>query len=220
MRFALVLSASLFFMFLVLPQLILAQQSFDLQNYLGSWFSPENLAQFLFPNLPPEYLRIPQVIWYVIVPFIAVFTVLYGLLRELRIFRFAPNKVNVVLAFAMSMLLLPSGVLTFIVVNIYSFGAAFGAIAFIVVFMIGILLWGLATSWRLWGDVSYEKLQARNISDMHSELRHLQQEKIRLVGSLRTASAGDRVKIENHIVEIDKRIVDAEGRMQSIKRYG
>lgn len=196
-----------------------AQQNFDLQNYLGSGFNVDALAQFLFPGLPPEWLRVPQVFWYVILPFIAVFTVIYGLFRELRIFRHAPNKVNIVLAFSMSMLLLPSGVLTYIVVNLYAFSAAFAAIVFGVVFMVGVVLWGIASSWGWWNEVSAARTQGKIINNMYKELRSRNNERIRLMHELSTATTdGQKTRIENRLAAIHNETLSIEERMRLIRR--
>lgn len=202
---------------LFLTSAAFAQQSFDLQRYLGSNFNVDALAQFLFPGLPAEWLRVPQVIWYVILPFIAVFTVIYGLLRELRIFRYAPNKVNIVLAFAMAMLLLPSGVLTFVVVNLYAFGAAFGAIAFFVVFMIGIVFWGLATSWRMWGEVDIARAYAKSAQNLRMELRGYENRRVQIIKSLATANAGEREHLQNEMAKIQERELEIEKRLRAIR---
>jgi hypothetical protein len=143
-----------------------------------SWnvlWDPQALAQFLFPGMDPQWLRIPDVLYYVILPFIAAFTVIYGLLRELRIFRHAPNKVNVILAFCMAFLLLPSGIITLLVTILYAGGAALGMIAFGILFIIGIVLWFYGTTARLWDEYSPKAL-AGAIKDYDNEYRQLQKE--------------------------------------------
>jgi len=186
---------------------------------LGSGFDVDALAQFMFPGLPPEWLRVPQVFWYVILPFITVFTVVYGLMKELRIFRHVTNKIYVVLAFCFSMLLLPSGVLTYIVVNLYAFGAAFAAITFGVVFMLGVVLWGLATSWRWWGDVTYERALTNNINYMYKNLREMERQKMYLIHQLRSTDEKGRSEVERQLQEIETRIIESEGRLHKLKRY-
>ena len=161
--------------FLLSTQLAFAQQFVDLQNYLGSWFSVENLVKFIFPGYPDEWLRVPQVIYYVIIPFITAFTVLYGLLVEFRIFQRAP-KVNAVLAFAMAFLLMPSGILTWIVTVLYAGGAFLGVVAFIVVFIIGIFIWGYGTSWRFWATYSQPRHIAQNMAQINQQIHYHQQQ--------------------------------------------
>ena len=195
-----------------------AQQNFDLQKYLGSGFDVNILAQFIFPGLPSEWLRVPQVFWYVILPFIAVFTVVYGLFKELRIFRKAPNKVNVVLAFAMTMLLLPSGVLTYIVVNLYAFSAAFAAIIFGIVFMIGVVLWGVNSTYGWWNEVSLARVQGKAINDMYKDIRDKNRERIHLMQEL--ATTGDpnrRTAIETRLNALHNETFHLEERMRAVR---
>jgi len=169
------LFSALIFLISAQATLVLAQQTIDLQNYLGSWFSIPNLVKFLFPGYPDEWLRIPEIIFYVIIPFITAFTVLYGLLIELKIFRNQP-KVNTVLAFAMAFLLMPSGILTQVVTIFYAGGAFIGVMAFIVVFIIGVLIWGYGTSWRFWGTYGSARDVAQNIRNINSQIRFHQQQ--------------------------------------------
>jgi len=132
-------------------------QSVLAQYPLWSWYDPQALAEFLFPGMNPEWLRIPDVLYYVILPFIAAFTVIYGLLRELRIFRAnVPNKVNIVLAFCMAFMLLPSGVLTYIVTIFYAGSAFVGMMAFGIVFLVGIILWAYGTTGLFWHRYSLD----------------------------------------------------------------
>jgi len=170
MKVAEALLISLFFALLIFPQLVFAQQFTDLQNYLGGWFSPESLIKFLFPGYPDEWLRVPQVLYYVIIPFITAFTVLYGLLMELRIFRNQP-RVNTLLAFLMAFLMMPSGILTYIVTIFYAGGAFIGVMAFIIVFIIGVLIWGYGTSFRFWGTYSAPRHISQQASQINQQIR-------------------------------------------------
>lgn len=142
-------------------------QDFNVQNYLGSWFNVESLVKFIFPGYPDEWLRVPQVIYYVLIPFVTAFTVIYGLLKELRIFRLAPNKINIILAFCMAFLMMPSGILTWIVTVFYTAGAFIGVIGFMVVFIIGVFLWGYGTSWRFWEEQVPESVRHRRDMTRH-----------------------------------------------------
>ena len=217
MKVARTLLTSLFFALLALPHLVFAQQFGDLQNYLGSWFSVENLVKFLFPNFPDEWLRIPQVILYVVVPFITAFTVLYGLLIELRIFRNQP-KVNTVLAFAMAFLLMPSGILTWIVTIFYAGGAFIGVMGFIVVFIIGVFIWGYGTTWRFWGTYGSAKSMARDIHDLNNQILHVQNQ-IRDLQALKRqpgVTADQAAVIDQHIAKLQDRLANLQAQRGDI----
>ena len=70
----------------------------------------------------------------------------------MKIFRKQSNKLNGVIAFCFAFLLLPSGILTYIVNIFYAFGAFVGLIGFGILFIIGVILWIYGTSFRLYGD--------------------------------------------------------------------
>jgi len=214
------LESALFLMIsmLLIASPALAQFDFDLQKYLGSGFDVDALAQFMLPGIPADWLRVPQVLWYIIVPFITVFTVIYGMMRELRIFRHNTNKVYVVLSFCFAMLLLPSGILTSIVIYLYAFGAAFAAIVFGVVFMLGVVLWGVASGWRWVGDVNVERAYARNANNLYKDLKGLRREKIRLIQDLRTANASNRIEIERKIARIDLEMNSVDEKLKTLRR--
>jgi len=178
---------------------VFAQDSmnFDLQNYLGDWFNVESLVKFIFPNFPDEWLRVPQVIWYVIVPFITAFTVLYGLLIELRIFRNMP-KVNTMLAFCMAFLLLPSGMLTWIVTIFYAGGAFIGVMGFIFVFIAGVFIWGYGTSWRFWGTYGSARGIARDVHGINRQISDISKQIIDLDIKIKNENSADkRAKLLN-----------------------
>jgi hypothetical protein len=210
---------SLIFLLIFLAAPVIAQQSTDLQNYLSSFFNTDTLANFLLPNLPPEYLRIPEIIWYVIVPFIAVYAVIYGFLQELKLFRYTSNKVNIVLAFAMTMLLLPSGVLTFIIVQLYSFGAAFAAIIFGIVFIVGVFMWMIASGYRFWGTVNIERTYVKSINNLSKDVYRLRVQRKLIYDQITRETNPKRIAaLTQNMAAIEGQIAQLEERIQAIRR--
>ena len=178
------------------------------QYPLGTFWDPQALAQFLFPGMSSEWLRIPDVLYYVILPFIASFAVVYGLLRELRIFRMnVPNKVNIILAFCMTFMLLPSGILTWAITILYAGSAFIGIVAFGVLFIVGIILWFYGTTIRLWNeynpkeDVDIIRDYNRRYGDLQKRLFQIQQDKISHPGKA-MMYVDEETKIKNQMAEI------------------
>ena len=174
----------------------------------GVTWDPQALAQFLFPGMSSEWLRIPDVLYYVILPFIAAFTVIYGLLRELRIFRTnVPNKVNIILAFCMTFMLLPSGILTWVITILYAGSAFIGIVAFGILFIVGIVLWFYGTTARLWNeynpkeDVDIIKNYNRRYGDLQRRLFQIQEEKLHHPGRAMMYAEEER-KIRDQMAEI------------------
>lgn len=91
-------------------------------------------------GIPAEYAKMPEFLYFVTLPFICVFAVLFGLLTELRLFRRA-YKINFVISFAMTFMLLRFGILLFLINTLYAISAAFAAIVFAVLFIVGTGLW-------------------------------------------------------------------------------
>jgi cbb3-type cytochrome oxidase subunit 3 len=176
-------------LFMVFVGSCLLTQTAFAQYPQGVVWDPQALAQFLFPGMSSEWLRLPDVLYYVILPFIAAFTVIYGFLKELRLFRFVANKVNIVLAFCMAFLLLPSGILTWIVTILYAGSAFIGMMAFGIVFLIGIILWAYGTTSRLWNEYSPNALTGA-IKDYNNRYLDMQKRLFQLESQFRAAPAG------------------------------
>ncbi len=188
---------------LSLIQPVLAQniaQNFPQFPYQTLW-NPDALATFL--GIPSQWLGIPQVIYYVIVPFIVAFTVTYGILTELKIFRgLSSNKVNIVLAFAMSFSLLPSGVLTLIVTYFYAANTFIGLIGFGVLFLFGTLMWVYGRARGIRHEVAY---QGERVAQLRGKLRDVDKEIEQLQKKIidRRANGADEAALTNEVKRLD-----------------
>jgi hypothetical protein len=169
--------ASIALMFLIFAPVAAMAQS----SYLSEWWNPEALAQWVFPGMSSDWLRVPQVFYYVIFPFITAFVIIYALLKELRIFRHATNKINGTIAFCFAFLLLPSGILTYIVNIFYAAGAFIGLIAFGALFAVGVVFWawgrgrGLYYGARVEGEI--QKDARDNVKYINEKIRDLRNER-------------------------------------------
>jgi hypothetical protein len=129
------------------------------------YWDPESLAKFMFPNIDEEWLRMPNILYYVLVPFIVAWTVVYGLLNELKIFRSYINwKVNFIIAFCMAFMLLPSGILIYLVTILYSFGTFFAVLCFGVLFILGTFFWA-RHRYNEWDNESFSVKQWQKTID-------------------------------------------------------
>ncbi len=133
---------------LALPAVVFAQ------DFRTELWNPEALAQFIFPNMKAEWLVFPNIIYYVFVPFLLAFMIIYGFLKELRLFRHVSRNIEIGIALAMAFLLLPSGLLTYIVNVFYAAGTFIALIGFGAVFIVGVLLWSKGTARRLESEYS------------------------------------------------------------------
>lgn len=105
---------SLFSVILFLPVLVLAQ----------------NLEQLL--HIPSDYSTMPNLLYFVILPFLGTFAIIWGILTNVNIFK--NYKVNVLLSLIFAFSLLYYGILLAITHYLFAFGGIFGVIAFFVLF--------------------------------------------------------------------------------------
>jgi len=205
----------LFFAFLLsIPAfsvLSLAQAGSNFPQFpFQTWYSPEALAAFL--GVKAEWLVVPQVIYYVIVPFLVAVTVTYGILTELKIFRkYNAWKINTIISIAMAFLLLPSGILTTIVSYFYAAGTFIGLMGFGVLFIFGTILWVYGTGHRIWGeqvpDAILKRRDARrSMNEINKRIEEIEDEI--------AAAAGDRGKVAN----LQKRKEKLENERATLRR--
>jgi len=185
-----------------------------------TWYSPEALAQFL--GIKQEWLVVPQVIYYVIIPFIVAVTVTYGILTELKIFRgYNKGKINIILAVAMSFLLLPSGILTTIVNYFYAFNTFFGLIGFGLLFLFGVIVWMYGTGHRIWGEqvppnVRYSRLLRQDVEKLNHEIDRLDEQ----IAAAKATGQTDRVtNLQNKRTEKETKRTDLNKKLETL-RYG
>jgi hypothetical protein len=95
-------------------------------------------AQSLFPtwyemlNIPAQDAEFPRIIYFVFIPFLGTFTIIWGILTNLKIFQI--NRVNAILSFIFALALLYSTYLTALTFYLFQAGGVFGVIAFFVLF--------------------------------------------------------------------------------------
>lgn len=173
------LVALLFAVLVVLPIASLAQSTFPMD-----WWNPQGIATWL--GLPSNWSNITDVLYRLIVPFFTAFVVIYGILLELRIFRTGAHagRLNALIAFLFAFLLLPSGILTFIVNIFYAAGAFIGLAAFGALFIGGTILWAYGSGHRIYGDTMPAHIQARRtmnrrVDFINEEITNLREERAR-----------------------------------------
>jgi hypothetical protein len=110
-------------------------------------FSPVS-AQSLFTNwnewlnIPADWTRPPNLIYYVLVPFFGTFAIIWGILTGTKAKVFDNKRVNILLSFIFAIALFATGIMPAIVLYLFMFGGAFGVIAFFVLFFVLTTLFG------------------------------------------------------------------------------
>lgn len=141
-------------------------------------FQPYGLYNFmedLFkPTVPYSSLR--DVLFFAIVPFLIAFTICFGILTELNIFKKKQIKLVISILFALS--LMYYGVLSHIVTVVVSFGTFGIVIIFVVIFILGTIFFGRARTgyWKSKADAygaKTKELQSlkKELKEVHEDLK-------------------------------------------------
>lgn len=161
--------------FSLVSQAVLAQTTNPFN--LGPWnFSPGDLTSWLRlvmgnpPGVPDSWFGLPDFIYFVVFPFIAIVSLLYGLLSEIHLFQ--SQNVKITLAIAMAAISLPTGWL--IVFVYYAFSAlSFWAVGvFVVVFFFGILFWGISKGRGIYSDLKPLDTEMGRLRREAGEIQH------------------------------------------------
>lgn len=145
------------FFFILISQSVFAQYNFFQYNGV------QGLVGFILgnPNVPSDWLQLPNFIYFIVFPFIAIVAIIYGILSEIRIFH--SQNVRTILAIVMAAISLPSGALIAFVYYLFAFSAWVAVGTFGVLFIVGTLLWG-------WSRGKHLK---REFSDLEHDLEDL-----------------------------------------------
>jgi len=169
---------SIFFVFLFLITSVKAQE-------YGEFWSLEYFWTQVF-GLPAEWLpsqNLRNFIFNFMVPFLALFAILLAILRQIRIFWRTP-AIEIVVAFAMAFLTLPSKIFITYVKITLALGAVIGYSLFLFMFIGGSLFYSLAfvRRWRGRADIykhfrssmehlsNEEKILSEQIADLYQQL--------------------------------------------------
>jgi membrane protein YdbS with pleckstrin-like domain len=105
---------------------------------------PSYAAQaFQMLGLPSEWMYVPAIIYLFILPFAAIYTLVWAFLQSLGIFTNVPSSVNRVLAFIITFLTIPMGWFVKLVWVLFSFMGAWSVVIFVATFLLGVFFRGL-----------------------------------------------------------------------------
>jgi hypothetical protein len=124
----------------VLPSFIIPSIYGD---YFNGYLSKEWFAEFV--GVQPDVVSWPNILWYTAFPLVATIAIIYGMMEELRIFSRALNNelIYIVIAIAWSFMLIRTGALGAIANFMYRGSALIAIVMFTIVFIIGVLMFGL-----------------------------------------------------------------------------
>lgn len=181
---------------LILPFSVLSQEvvGVNLDNLKGT------ISAIL--AIEEDWLKLPTVIYNLILPFIAIFAVTLGLLKELRIYRNQPN-IEIVLAFVIAFSTLPLGAFAIFVNWTLTFLGIFAYGIFLLLFVIGggFFAYNRSRGWQASGVESKAVLKSfRALEDQTTRIKE------------------QRIQINNKIKEFDDKLV-SEGNPMKIDHW-
>jgi uncharacterized membrane protein len=137
------------------------------------WQLPEAAANVLtMLGLPPEWMYVPAILYFFILPFAAVFALVYAFLASLNIFTNVSANVNRLLAFIIALMTIPTGILArttmvmFVFLDIWTLGV------FFVTFVVGVFYRGATLVQRERAEFrKYVKLEKKGLERIVADLR-------------------------------------------------
>jgi len=159
------------------------------------------------PNVPADWLVLPNIIYFIVFPFIAIVAVLYGILTEVRIFR--GTNVKFILSFVMAGMALPSGILVSAVYWLYLIDTTLAIFAFAALFFVGTIFWALGRGSQL----------KTELYDLQTELGRLKEESMKLDREYaESKTMTEKEYLEKKAVVIAK-YKDRQNRLQNVQAY-
>jgi ABC-type multidrug transport system fused ATPase/permease subunit len=110
---------------LVFLFLSLVPVSANAQSILTEWL-----------NIPADWTRPPNIIYYVFIPFLGTFAIIWGILTATRAPIFKNQRVNVIISLVFTIALFYSNILPAIILYLFTFGGFFGVVVFFFLFFV------------------------------------------------------------------------------------
>ena len=134
---------ALIILLFVIPQLIPYPQYLEVPANFKIAPLPSFASQvFTMLGLPIDWMYVPAIIYLFILPFAAIYTLVWAFLQSLGIFANVPPSVNRVLAFIIAFLTIPMGWFVKLVWLLFSFMGAWSVVIFAATFIVGVFFRG------------------------------------------------------------------------------
>jgi len=143
----LILYAVVLFLLFMLPLFIPYPTILEVpENMKVSPLPPLAANVFLMLGLPEQWMYVPAIIYLFILPFAAIYTLVWTFLQMLEVFTHVSPNVNRVLAFIIAFLTIPMGWFVKTVWVLFSFMGIFSVVVFAAIFLIGVFFRGFVVA--------------------------------------------------------------------------
>jgi hypothetical protein len=171
----LILYAALLVLLFILPLFIHYPVTLEVpENMKVSPLPPLAANVFLMLGLPKEWMYVPAIIYLFILPFAAIYTLVWVFLQMLEVFTHVSPNVNRVLAFIIAFLTIPMGWFVKTVWVLFSFMGIFSVVVFAAIFLIGVFFRGFRVATKEYAKTLKTYGSIRN--ELQSRLKTLQNE--------------------------------------------
>lgn len=175
----------------IIPQFVPYPQYLEVPESFRYYELPDAAKEVLgYIGIPRDWGYVPAIIYLFILPFAAIYTLVWAFLSSLKIFEGMP-RVNVVLAFVVTFMTIPMGWFVKMVWVLFSFVGAWSVAVFVAIFVLGILFRG-------YGIVSgeYYKTMAMKWRDKAKEYLN---NALTNIGARQAGLAQNNLTAANHI---------------------
>lgn len=158
-------------------------------------------------GLPDEWMWLPALFYLFIIPFVMIVTIVFGFLREIRIFT-QTNGINFILALAIALSTLPLGAFVRMVNTIGATMGMWSVLAFAVMFFVGVFFMTLSrlSGWGVKTKITQEFSQRQSYDDMLANAQ-------RIVDTYRSTKQNTKYDTANKAVQ-DAMALESQGKIK------
>lgn len=175
----------------------------------------------IFHNVPVEFKTWPEFIYFVIIPFIGTFTIAFGILKEVGVFRHVP-RVNIIIALIFAFSMLYYGALTMIVHLLYSLSGFIVVMFFGALFILGTFLLGFRKKAEWKKDIvdvetlyKHKEGLMKEIKKVEADLKDVREDLAYEVSGGATPS--ELKKLKKREVELQQRLNELRTQLAALK---
>jgi len=181
-------------LFLV-PMFIPYPQYLEIPQELKQAPLPSYVAQiFIMLGLPQEWMYMPAIIYLFILPFAAIYALVWAFLQSLGIFTNVPSSINRVLAFIVAFLTIPMGWFVKMIWILFSFMGAWSVVIFVATFIVGVFFRGLGVGIREFEE--YRKFVLKSKKEAQEIVKELEIAKQGTVDIMKKAISDNLEKVK------------------------
>lgn len=167
-------------------------------------------------GFPPSWVVFPNFIWYALVPFLGIFTIVYGFLKELRIFKRTRWSIPV-LAFLITFSTMPLRIFVLLVNFMFQFLGAWSVGIFGFIFFIGTLYYAKLRK-ADWGTaVASAQLENEALESARKDLKNLYEERSIIISDITDAKGKRLNELTEKLEKLDTQINNARAKVKQIE---